>query len=246
MSNKWEFFPCSMGSDQAFVFVDIDIKHTIDAAPAALARVTLKYRHTNPSGLPTKEEYEPARAVEHRLEGFAQAASDWYVGRTTVAGERCFYIYTSQTEDAWNQFVESLAAESGFQIEVTLSQDAAHEGYLEDLYPTPDDFQVIGDLHVIEALKEQGDDENIPRKIEHWVYFSDEAAAHPFIAWAERNQLTHDSTESHTTDDGKYCVRLHHHGTVQLADISNYTIALRGKAEEFGGDYDGWETQVAN
>ena len=47
-----------------------------------------------------------------------------------------------------------------------------------------------------------------------------------------------------TTDDGKFRVRFAHKGTLRLPDITSHTIALRRKASELGGDYDGWETPV--
>jgi hypothetical protein len=47
-----------------------------------------------------------------------------------------------------------------------------------------------------------------------------------------------------TTDDGKFRVRFSNEGTLRLPDITSHTIALRRKASELGGDYDGWETPV--
>jgi hypothetical protein len=39
-------------------------------------------------------------------------------------------------------------------------------------------------------------------------------------------------------------VRLQHVGAATIESVSRRTIALRRKAEEHGGKYDGWETPV--
>jgi hypothetical protein len=66
----------------------------------------------------------------------------------------------------------------------------------------------------------------------------------PFVAWAESADFTHDAKYSRRTEDGTFCVRLHHVGTAAIDAISRRTIALRRKAQEYGGKYDGWESPV--
>jgi uncharacterized protein (TIGR01619 family) len=240
----WEFFPCSMGDDQAFIFLNVGINKSIVNAPKHLAKLRLAYKAPRPNGLPTKEEFEPVSKIEDRIENFSKAKNDWYVGRVTVSGHRIFYIYTGRTEENWNDFVTALSDESGYSIYLSYNNDPEHRGYREDLYPTPDDWQVIMDLKVIEVLKKQGDDGSAVRKIDHWIYFDDKTSAADFVKWAEKDRFTEEAKYSHTTDDGKYCVRLFHNGTIELGDITSHTIALRRKADEFGGEYDGWETPV--
>jgi hypothetical protein len=245
MSDAWEYFPCTMGEDRAFIFVDVGVAETIKQAPPSLAKVRLAYRDPHENGLPKNEEFEAARAIEARLEEFVAKRSAWYVGRVTVAGHRYFYVYTSPDEAPWPEFVGRLAGETGYDLKCSFRDDPEHKAYWSDLYPTDDDWRVIKDLRVIEQLQEQGDDGTEPRQIDHWAYFDNEAAAQPFVAWAQGDRFTHDAAHSGLTDDRKkYCVRLWHHGAVDIAGISSHTIALRRKALEHGGDYDGWETQV--
>ena len=244
MSDQWEYFPCTMGEDQAFISVDVGVKGSVHQAPKNLCKVRLKYRHLHPTGLPTNEDFEPAKVVEDRLEAFATAAKDWYVGRVTVAGHRFFYFYTLQNQAAWIRTVEKIAAQCGFALSVDYQPDAEHAMYFRELYPTADDWQVIKDMRVIDAAKAEGDSGTAKRQIDHWTYFDNETSARPFIEWAESNGFMHDVEYSGAGDDGKYCVRLHHRGTLELRDLTHHTIQLRRKAEELGGDYDGWETPV--
>jgi hypothetical protein len=64
------------------------------------------------------------------------------------------------------------------------------------------------------------------------------------VSSAQADGFTHDAKHSHRADDGTCCVRLHHFGPASLESVSGRTIALRRKAREFGGQYDGWETPV--
>ncbi len=244
MSDRWEYFPCAMGDNTAFIFVDVGIHDIIHEAPRTVCKVRLKYRHTHPSGLPTNDDFEPAKQIEDRLEAFASAARDWYVGRVTVDGHRYFHYFTTQQKAAWVDEVSKLSHESGFELTVLYEDDPDHDAYLKELYPTQDDWRVISDMRVIDGATENGDDNAKTRQIDHWIYFDDERAAYPFIAWAKQEGYIFQPEYSESDEDGRYCVRVCHHGTLELNDITHHTLSLAHKAEEFGGDYDGWETPI--
>ena len=244
MSDEWRFFPCKMGESPAFVFVDVGIAQTIGNAPTNLVKARLKYKSPASNGLPTDEEFEAARSIEDALEQFAAETSSAYVGRVTVDGHRHFFIYSWHAAARWQPFVNALAASTGYELDVSFREDLKHEGYWHDLYPTEDDWRVIHDLEVLDQLRKRGDDGHAERQIDHWVYFDDDKAAAPFVSAAEAAGFTHDAKHSHRADDGTYCVRLNHVGPATIESVSRRTIALRRKAEEFGGKYDGWETPV--
>lgn len=244
MDHEWEFFPCQRGKNRAFIFVDVGGKATVEDAPTRLAKVHLKYRRPHANGLPTNEEFEAAIAIEKALEAFANEGSDRYVGRVTEGGYRVFYFYTSREDGVWRRFVEDLARRTSYDLAAEFRDDPQYDGYWRELYPTDDDWEVIQDLKVIESLEKNGDDGTASRQIDHWIYFPAKGAVMPFIAWAQSNGFAHDAEYSHETDDSEYCVRLHHHGPARIESISHHTIALRRKAAELGGRYDGWEAPV--
>jgi hypothetical protein len=244
-SDKWEFFPCTMGDDQAFIFFNDGISGTIDdGAPGLLVRTELKYKQPGKNGLPTHAEFEDVSKIEDRLQQFADENGDWYVGRATVGGSRYFYVYTAQSEQSWTEFIQGLSTESGYEVKPKFRDDPKHKGYWDELYPTPADRQVIEDLRTLEAFRKRRDDSSVRRQIDHWAYFPSKAAASPFVQWATADDFTFHEDLSRTTDDGQYVVRLSHVGTLELADLTSHTIRLEKKAREFGGDYDGWEAPV--
>jgi hypothetical protein len=243
MSDHWNFFPCQMGEHRASIFYDHGIRDSIDAiAPPQLLKMRVAFKQPRPDGMPGNEEFQRLSALEDGLEALVRGSQNLYVGRVTVDGHRHFYIYTSDSEEAWRLRIEALGAGHSYALEFVLKLDEQREGYWQELFPTDDDWQVIQDLKVIDALEKEGDDGIASRHIDHWAFFPSQAAADQFSNWVRERGYAFDSSD--TIEDGKFRVRFGHEGTVQLPDITSHTISLRRKASELGGDYDGWETPV--
>jgi Regulator of ribonuclease activity B/Family of unknown function (DUF695) len=244
MSDEWIFFPCTIGEYAAFRMLDVGIADEIKKFPPTLAKLRIHYKSPSANGLPTNDEYDVAIAIEEALSTFAAEGNDPYVGRVTYDGHRDFFVYTSREEQAWDAFTTKLSAQTGYKLSFLTRTDHGHQAYWQELYPSADDWRVINDMSVIENLRKNGDDGSASRQFDHWIYFENVDAAQPFIAWATGDRFSLDANNCELGDDGKYCVRLTHHGIAELTEVSSHTIALRRKAEEFGGDYDGWETFV--
>lgn len=245
MHEDWAYFPCTIGDNEAFISLNLGVRDSIrDSAPKNLAKLRLAYKFLHEEGFPSQDEFELVSAIEDAVIAFAQSHEDWYVGRITVAGQRYFYTYTAQEQTTWQDFLHDLCHESGYDIRLVYRADPTCEAYFNDLYPTPDDWQVLHALRVREQLAQHGDDGTAPRRVDHWIYFDQKGDSVDFVIWAEHNRFAADSEHSGDRDDGRYCVRLYHEGTLVLSDITSHTIALRRKAEECGGDYDGWATAL--
>jgi hypothetical protein len=243
MSDQWIFFPCQMGEHRASIFYDHGIRDSIDTiAPPHLLKVRVAFKQPRPDGMPANEEFESLTAFEDALQALVQQHESLYVGRVTVDGHRHFYIYSPDSEQAWSTRLTTIAASSGYAVSSAYQPDDSRNGYWKELFPTEDDWQVIKDLGVIEAIQKEGDDGTASRQIDHWAYFPSHDTAEQFSQWL--GERSYSSGDSDAADDGKICVRFSHEGTVQLADITSHTIALRRRASELGGDYDGWETPV--
>lgn len=92
-------------------------------------------------------------------------------------------------------------------------------------------------------LKQHGDQHERPCEVSHWAYFPDEAAAADFAEWATAQGYQGIAIEP-VDDNDTIKVRFNHVGTMALEDIPHHTIAIGRKAEESGGDHDGWKTSV--
>jgi hypothetical protein len=244
VGESWKFFPCQIEGGAAFVYVDVNALEDIDRAPAALARVRLIYKAPRPNGLPTGAEFKAAIAIEKSLARFAKRGRDRYVGRITRSGFREFHVYTRRRKTAWQEFLAKVAKKTGYSLELRITSDKRHAAYRKALYPTPDAWQVIGDIDVITLLEREGDMEAIRRRIDHWSYFGSAKAASRFAAWAVKSGYKHDAKLSGVDDRGEHCVRLYHVGTTRQREISGHSITLNRKASDLAGRYDGWETKV--
>ncbi len=111
------------------------------------------------------------------------------------------------------------------------------------MYPTPDDWQMIKDLGVLDALRDRGDDSEKSREITHWAYFPDAAAARQFSDWAAAAGYRVAERQAPETE-GKPGVSFMHVGTMTLEDVTHHTITIGRKVRELGGEYDGWEASV--
>jgi hypothetical protein len=244
-ASNWKFFPCQIGNDIAFIYVDVAAEKDIERAPTNLVKVRLTYKAPRPNGLPTSEEFEAARAIERSLERFARRGKDRYVGRITRGGYRLFFFYTRRkAKNAWGELLHQLAQKSGYELALTTKTDRRHAAYRKELYPTPDDWQVITDISVVELLRSKGDMEGVRRRIDHWAHFPNAKSAAKFVAWALAGPLKHDAKLSGVEEDGEHRVRLYHVGTTRQKELSHHSIQLNRKATELGGSYDGWETKL--
>jgi hypothetical protein len=244
MSDQWIFFPCQIGDRPGSIFYDQGISETLDeVAPRELLKVRAVFKQPRPDGLSSNEEYPALAALEDDLSTLTQQHQCLYVGRITVGGHRQFHIYTPDTDaKRWGQELESLGRRHGYLLTFDLRHDEEHEGYWNELFPNDDDWQVIEDLRLLDALKQQGDDGTASRQIDHWAFFSSQAATEEFSRWLDQQGYVGTVTE--VADGGRFRVSFSHTGTVQLSEITSHSISLRRKASDLGGEYDGWETLV--
>lgn len=237
MSDQWIFFPCQMGDHRASIFFDNGIGDSIDTAPRQLLKVIVAFKQPRPDGMSTNEEFQDLKALEDDLQVLVQQRQSVYVGRVTVDGHRHFYIYTAGSEAEWSSALDAFGQRHSYSLASVLKPDGDHDGYWQELFPTEDDWQVIQDLGVLEVLETDGDDGSASRCIDHWAFFPSQSAAEQFCEWAREHGYAVGSID--TRDDGQFRVRFSHEGTVRLADITSHTIALRRRANELGGNYDG-------
>lgn len=245
MSDQWEFFPCQMGDDVAMIFYDHGIRESInELAPDRRVRFDLTYTAPASNGMPTDQEFEPVKAIEDSIEAFCSGNAGYYVGRVTVAGHRYFYCYSDSKPELIEQYAVLLRESSGYRIEYTLTDDPKKEGYWKDLFPTPDDWRVILDSKVIEALRNNGDPLVESRRIDHWAYFKNRSEASRFAAWAESKQYRIEKVHKRKVFSRETGVQFFRTDLPAPNKISSITVELQRKAEEMGGEYDGWETEV--
>lgn len=245
MSDQWEYFPCQMGEHTAFIFFDHGIARQIDdIAVEQLCKIRVLFKQPKENGLPTNEEFDALVAIEDDIEAFMAEHHGYYVGRITVDGARHFHCYIDLAEDDIRKFIANLREQHDYQLGYFVEQDSEKMAYWDELYPTKDDWQVISDIRVLDRLQEHGDNPQISRRVDHWIYFPEPGQRDAYCQWLESEGYHLQGMIEADEDQNRYGVQAYHESQAILQEISHHTLKLARKAEELAGDYDGWETSI--
>lgn len=244
MQETWYSFPARLGEHQGFIACNYSFSEIADNDKRNLHLVVrLEFKQPDENGLPTQDEFPVLKKIDEQLERAITPCGGIYVGRITVDQHRYFHYYIDFSEDKVMQLIQQVATEADYELQYILEEDSEKDNYWEELYPTIDDWQIIKDLKVLDALTENDDDENINREVLHWAIFEDQDTATAFSDWAEQNKYTLKSMQR-DDDDDTYIVHFTHTGTMVLSDITTHSKTINRKVAELDGEYDGWETSV--
>lgn len=233
-----------MGENQAWITYNHGYAEVAEADPRDNAlRIKLQIKNPTEYGMPTNEEFPQLSSIDNALDDQISAAGGVYVGRVTVGGYRFFYFYVDITEKKASEIIESVSSSTSYKLQYVYEPDEDRKYYWSELYPTDDDWQVIRDLKVLDALADSGDISEKEREVMHWAYFPKESMCKTFTTWVKsENYVVHYSGKEE--EGSEYLTRYSHNGTMNLGDITSHTIRSNRKAKELGGRYDGWETSV--
>jgi uncharacterized protein (TIGR01619 family) len=131
-----------------------------------------------------------------------------------------------------------------YQFDSGEKADPNWDQYHNVLFPPPEELQKIANRDVLDVLRGHGDVHSNLRKVEHWVYFASESARASFKNEVV-SRLAYQVT-SETTVEGErpFGISLTRVQAVEQDAIDQAVIELLHMAQRFGGEYDGWETEV--
>ncbi len=244
MLDIWYTFPATMGEDQAWITYNHGYAEAaeVDSLQHVL-RIKLPFKNPDEYGMPTNVEFPQLSTVDETLDKLFSAAGGVYVGRVTVGGHRFFYFYINIPEEKAAEIVENVSVRTSYQLQYIYTLDIEKNFYWNELYPTDDDWQVIQDLKVLDALSQDNDINEREREVIHWAYLPSESICNEFTAWVKsENYTVHFSGKEENSSE--YVTKYSHVSIMNLGDITGHTIKSNRKAIELGGQYDGRETSV--
>jgi hypothetical protein len=245
MSDHWEYYPRTIDDFQASVFVNLGIREEINSlALPSLLKIHLTLRTPNENGLPTNGEADLLFAFEDDLSAKVESFGGCYVGRITACGIRIYYFYVAIAENLVKPDLEELSGRHGYELGYDLTDDPSKAEYWLVLHPDKYEWLALMDLKVIQSLQGAGDTLEEERDICHYARFKDIEGMLAFRTWTKMNGFTDSKIHEPNVDSDSYTLVFHHNCVPRLCDISPVTILLTDKAEEYGGEYDGWETAV--
>lgn len=168
-----------------------------------------------------------------------------YAGTIIKEGWVEFYFYASDAKRFENFSTEAMARHGGFAYERGASRDTKWEMYVERLYPDAYAMLRIQNRHTIDALVEAGDDLNIAREVEHYLFFQTKSALDRAVSFLTAHGLALKEYVNDDESDFAYGVVLTKNEEIVPLQVEETTALLFDTALQEHGHYEGWSTVLA-
>lgn len=241
MSDNWNTYFTVIDDKPASILLDLEPwKDVENERLIHLYRLSVTLNEPNEDGLTSDKEATVLYAIEDSIHDSLDS-NYMFVGRITTDGKRDFFYYTdsmdgSELEGFADKFLEN------YKYSINLiDEQKPGTFYHECLYPNQLDWHRMGNRQLVDKLIELGDNLDESRTVNHWIYFNSAESRNLFNEKVQKDGF---HIEDQVTQDNKYSLRISRNDVVQLHSIGDVTDYLVSAAQEFHGDYDGWETKV--
>lgn len=236
--SDWDFYPSTVDGRPASVYVNLELRRVgpaVGADTQFVVRVAML--DLGPHGMGTAAESAVLFPVEDELEKRLAAHDVIYVGRIRSHGvwEMSFYGPASAGEHVVVEVPDRVCT-----IDVTSDPDWDY--FERMLSPSTECYQWIINRRIVEVLEECGDPLVVPRKVDHWAYFSTKAARDAFVVAAVRDGFAFERVDADEPDN--FCARMSRENPATLEEIHEAVMLLVEHARANGGRYDGWESPL--
>ena len=251
MNNKnlpqnWDFFMCRIEGAPASIRTNLAL---IEVAPleglTQRLQFYIKMQNPRPDGLSSNEEYPILCDIEDAIGEKAEATGAVSAGVVKSEGFLELWFYTQNAEALAKTCEEALQAFEGYQSGYNIAEDPEWEDYFDFLYPDEFSYQTMQNRKVLMQLEKNGDKMEVPREIDHFIYFKEAAQQQAFAKEAEAKgfkvRFNDDEFVEERKAEGKeypYMVEATREDS-PLA-IDDIVWDLLELASPFEGNYDGW------
>ena len=251
MNNKnlpqnWDFFMCRIEGAPASIRTNLAL---IEVAPleglTQRLQFYIKMQNPRPDGLSSNEEYPILCDIEDAIGEKAEATGAVLAGVVRSEGFLELWFYTQNAKTLAKTCEEALQTFEGYQSGYNIAEDPEWEDYFGFLYPDEFSYQTMQNRKVLMQLEKNGDKMEVPREIDHFIYFKEAAQQQAFAKEAEAKgfkvRFNDDEFVEERKAEGKeypYMVEATREDS-PLA-IDDIVWDLLELASPFEGNYDGW------
>jgi len=251
MNNKnlpqnWDFFMCRIEGAPASIRTNLAL---IEVAPleglSQRLQFYIKMQNPRPDGLSSNEEYPILCDIEDAIGEKAGATGAVLARVVKSEGFLELWFYTQNAEVLAKTCEEALQALEGYQSGYNIAEDPEWEDYFGFLYPDEFSYQTMQNRKVLMQLEKNGDKMEVPREIDHFIYFKEAAQQQAFAKEAKAKgfkvRFNDDEFVEERKAEGKeypYMVEATREDS-PLA-IDDIVWDLLELASPFEGNYDGW------
>lgn len=240
MSEDWDFYLLRVDDRPGSIYVDLGIVQEVPLERfETMAFLSVKLRFPREDGLSSREEFDALVEFEDTVvPELIRSENAVFVGRCTTDGRRDFCFYVIEEEEFARTAKSMMQRFAEYEFKIGSRSDPDWKTYLEFLYPSPVEMQVIMNRRVCINLEESGDDLGQARDIDHFAFFPSSEVRSQFVAHLEKTGFSIASLPLEPDEDRGYAVAFVR--SDKPAEIDSIAIPLYEKAVELGGEYDGW------
>ena len=251
MNNKnlpqnWDFFMCRIEGAPASIRTNLAL---IEVAPfeglSQRLQFYIKMQNPRPDGLSSNEEYPILCDIEDAIGEKAEATGAVLAGVVKSEGFLELWFYTQNAEALAKTCEEALQAFEGYQSGYNIAEDPEWEDYFGFLYPDEFSYQTMQNRKVLMQLEKNGDKMEVPREIDHFIYFKEAAQQQAFAKEAEAKGFKVRFNDDEFVEDRKaegkeYPYMVEATREDSPLNIDDIVWDLLELASPFEGNYDGW------
>ena len=251
MNNKnlpqnWDFFMYRIEGAPASIRTNLAL---IEVAPleglSQRLQFYIKMQNPRPDGLSSNEEYPILCDIEDAIGEKAEATGAVLAGVVKSEGFLELWFYTQNAEALAKTCEDALQTFEGYQSGYNIAEDPEWEDYFDFLYPDEFSYQTMQNRKVLMQLEKNGDKMEVPREIDHFIYFKEAAQQQAFAKEAEAKGFKVRFNDDEFVEDRKaegkeYPYMVEATREDSPLDIDDIVWDLLELASPFEGDYDGW------
>ena len=249
MSDTWKSYICRVNDSLASIRFDLGLREVVPIrSKPCLLWVWVYFRTPRPDGLSDSKEAPTPFNIEDALTPeLSRTCGAILCGVITTEGRREFYFYADANKDFGSTVASSLAKFSEYRFDSGEKNDPLWTQYLHVLYPSPEDMQRIANRDLLDQLEKRGDVLSVKRQVLHWVYFKTKRDRDRFKEVVVKSGYTIDfESESDVQGDRPFGLTVARSHSVEQTVVDDVVLELMRLAQQFDGDYDGWETPIVN
>ncbi|MEY5049488.1 MAG: hypothetical protein RLZZ175_2847 [Bacteroidota bacterium] len=245
---NWDFYLCNIDDNISSIYLDLGL-HNI--APInnknTMLWISVKMQNPNEAGLSSSAECDVLDEIENSIcNKILNIFDSIYIGRITSDNHRDFNFYLNGDNlDFEIEIKNAMSNFPDYEFAFGTLEDENWEHYFDFMYPNPSQIQCMKNRRVVEVLEENGDDLTQPREVDHWIYFNTIEDRTKYVEEVKNEGFT--IVNETKLDDRKempYSLQISRFDNVDLNSVNDYVLYLWALAEEYNGDYDGWETSI--
>jgi len=245
MAENWNSYFCRVNDKLASIRVDLGLRSGVpDALRPWLLWVWVYFKRARPDGLSSQEEFAALSALEDALTAALGAKCQGVLcGCITNDGRREFYFYGA-TPERFDEMVAQVMRQRGYRFDCDKQEDRGWTQYLNVLYPSEEQRQLIENRRLMDFMAEKGDTLEGAREVDHWARFKNQKDRVAFreaavsLGYQVRSEYEEAETEC------PCWIQVFREQQMDRNAIDEAVLRLFRASKSVQGEYDGWECQL--